>query len=234
MRHAFARELIERAVQLNRIRGGERAVDLTLRRDQPDRADAGTRVPERGPDLARERGDRCLSAGAGHGRDHLRLARKEDRRRARQHAARVVDLDERHARGKRDRRRPFGHDRCRARRQRLWQELEPVGLRPCYRHEQVARLDGAAVRADARNLERGKAGVADGIRWEEVGKLHGAPDRLPSPPHIVQGQRRFGCRVPLRAWRICPIGRRRSPGSACRRAGVRTEAGAQAAARCGR
>jgi hypothetical protein len=31
MRHAFARELIERAVQRNRIRGGERAVDLALR-----------------------------------------------------------------------------------------------------------------------------------------------------------------------------------------------------------
>src|SRR5439155_24878437 len=31
MRHALARELSERAVQLNRIRGGERAVDLALR-----------------------------------------------------------------------------------------------------------------------------------------------------------------------------------------------------------
>src|SRR5262249_28605002 len=57
VRHAFARELIERAVQRNRIRSGERAVDLALGRDEPNRADAGTRMTEPGPDLARERSD---------------------------------------------------------------------------------------------------------------------------------------------------------------------------------
>ena len=81
MRHAFAGELVERAVQRHRIGRGERAIDLARRRDQPDGADAGGLLAERGPDLAREGGDRCLAAGAGDRRDHLRLARKELRRR---------------------------------------------------------------------------------------------------------------------------------------------------------
>src|SRR5262249_13397952 len=47
MRHAFARELIERAVERDRVRRGERAIDFALRRHEPDRADAGGRMAER-------------------------------------------------------------------------------------------------------------------------------------------------------------------------------------------
>src|SRR5262245_64143179 len=74
MRHAFARELIERAVERDRVRRGERAVDFALRRHEPDRADAGGRVAMRGPDLARKRSHRRLAARARDGGDHLRLA----------------------------------------------------------------------------------------------------------------------------------------------------------------
>ena len=119
---------------------------------------------ERGPDLAREGGDRGLSAGAGDGRDHLRLARKELRRRQRQRAARIADPDEGDAFGQRHRRHPLRHDGRGAGRQRLADEAQPVVLGAGHRHEQVARLDGAAVRADAGDLERGEARVADGIR----------------------------------------------------------------------
>src|SRR5207245_6529073 len=56
MRHAFARELIERAVERDRVGRGERAVDFALRRYEPDRADARGRMAMRGPELARDRG----------------------------------------------------------------------------------------------------------------------------------------------------------------------------------
>src|SRR5262249_33130650 len=88
-------------------------------------------------------------------------------------AARVSDLDKCDTLRKRRRRRPLGHDGRSARRQRLRDESESVGLRPRHRYEQVARFDHATVGADACDLERGKARGADGIGGEKVGKLHG-------------------------------------------------------------
>ena len=62
---------VERAVQLDRIGRGQRAVDLARRRHQADGADAGGLLAERRPDLAGEGGDRGLAAGAGDRRDRL-------------------------------------------------------------------------------------------------------------------------------------------------------------------
>ena len=56
--------------------------------------------------------------------------------------------------------------------ERLGHEAQAVVLGARHRHEQVARLDGAAVRADAVELERRKARVADGIHGEQVLELH--------------------------------------------------------------
>src|SRR5262249_36778260 len=61
MSNAVAREPIERAVQLNRIGRSERAVVLAARRYDADGADARGLAAERGPDLAREHGDRRLA-----------------------------------------------------------------------------------------------------------------------------------------------------------------------------
>src|SRR5262245_58402972 len=94
VRHAFAGELIEAAVQCNRVWRCERAVDLMLGRDEPYRADAGRRMAERDPDLTGERRNRRLSARASNRRDHLRLTREQCRRSQRQSPARVLDLDE--------------------------------------------------------------------------------------------------------------------------------------------
>ena len=46
MRHALAGELVERAMQRDRIGRGQRAVDLALRRDQADGADARRRLAD--------------------------------------------------------------------------------------------------------------------------------------------------------------------------------------------
>ena len=97
MRHAIAGDLVELPVQRDRIRRRQRAVDRALRRNQPDGADAGGDMAEPFPDLARERCDRRLAAGAGHGRNRRGLARIETRRRERQRAARIGRHDKGHA-----------------------------------------------------------------------------------------------------------------------------------------
>ncbi len=77
MGDALAGQLIEHAVQFDRIGRGERAVFFSPRRDDADGADAGGGKPERGPDLPREGGDRGLAAGAGDRRDGAGLAREK-------------------------------------------------------------------------------------------------------------------------------------------------------------
>ena len=103
------RDLVELPVQRDRIRRRQRAVDRALRRNQADGADAGGGMAEPFPDLARERGDRGLAAGAGHRRDRRGLPRIKSRRRQRQRAARIWRDDEGHAAG------PAAHDRRRPR-----------------------------------------------------------------------------------------------------------------------
>ena len=54
--------------------------------------------------------------------------------------------------------------------------LQAVVLGARHRHEQVARLDRAAVGADAVELERREARVADGVHGEQVLELHEASE----------------------------------------------------------
>jgi hypothetical protein len=157
--HALTGELVERAVQLDRIWRGQGAVDLARGRHQADGADARRLLAGRGPDLACEGGDRGLAAGAGNRRDRVRLAGKEFGRSVRQRAPRIADLDEGDTGRQRRRRHPLGHDGDRAARHRKRNEAQPVILRARHRHEQVARFDGSAVRSDPAHVERGKAHI---------------------------------------------------------------------------
>ncbi len=172
MGHALLGQRIELLMQRDRVGRGQGSVDLTLARDQPDGADARRLVTERSPDLAREGGDRGLPAGSGDGSNNLRLVGEEFGRGERERMTGVVDLHEGNMGGKRCLRHPLRHDGRRARGERLCHEPQAVVLGTRDRHEQVARLDGAAVRADAVELEPRKARVADGIHGEQVLELH--------------------------------------------------------------
>ena len=109
MRDAVAGDFVELPVKRDRIRRRQRAVDGALRRYQPDGADAGGSMSQPLPDLARERCDRGLAAGAGDGGDRRGLLRIKSRRRQRQRATRIGCDDKRYravARTARGRRRP--------------------------------------------------------------------------------------------------------------------------------
>ena len=111
MRDALAGELVERAMQRDRIRRGQRAVDAALSATTtPMVPMLAAAMAERCPDLAREGGDRGLAAGAGDGGDRRRLARIESRRGQRQRAARIrrraTNGDARSGSAADDRRRP--------------------------------------------------------------------------------------------------------------------------------
>src|SRR5262249_5041857 len=102
--------------------------------------------------------------------------------------------------------------------ERVRDEVERLFLRPRPRHEQIARLDGAAVGVDAGEVERGEARVGDGIRGEEIDKLHGNAVSTVQP---LRGFRMVPtdtrC-LPKTEERQRPTGRLRSPESTCRRA----------------
>ena len=85
----------EQPVQRDRIRRGERAVFVAARRDDARRPDRCRRKSRLLPDLARERGDRGLAAGAGDGHHRLGLATEEARGAQRQCQARVFHLEAR-------------------------------------------------------------------------------------------------------------------------------------------
>src|SRR6478736_9413919 len=97
MGDAVISDFVELSMQRDRIRRRQRAIDGALRRHQPDSADAGRSVAEPLPDLARERGNRGLAAGAGDGGDRLGLSRIESRSGERQRAPRIWRDDKRHA-----------------------------------------------------------------------------------------------------------------------------------------
>ena len=171
MGDALAGQLRQRAVQVDRIGRGQRAVDLALPRHHADGADAGGLVAERSPDLPGEGRDRGLAAGAGHRGDHLRLARINSRGQKRQRPPGVLDFDEHRARRQRGRA-ALAHDRRGAGRGRLRRVGQTVGLGPRHRHEHIAALDLAAVRGDARGFDRAGARIERGQSGEEFGKLH--------------------------------------------------------------
>ncbi len=170
MRHAFAGDLVQRLVQRNRIRGRQRAVDRSLRRDEADGADACRRKPLPHPDLPGERCDRRLAAGAGDRSDSLRLARIEARRGQRQRATRIRRLDERNFAGN------GGHlltdDGGGAGGDRLVDELRTIRFGTGEREKQIAALHLAAVGGQSRNDDLIRTGNGRGIVAQEIAKLH--------------------------------------------------------------
>jgi hypothetical protein len=192
MGHAVPGQLGERAMQRDRVRRGQRAIDLAPRRDESDGADAGSGLSRALPDLAREGGDRGLAARSGDRGNGLGLAAEDARRSDRQRPARIADANEGRSLRQRQGRHLLRHDRNRAGLDRLLDEAQPVRLRARDRHEQVAGLDLAAVGGDAAHVERVVARIGDGIDGEELCELHGneAVDTghtLPVMPGLVPG-----------------------------------------------
>ncbi len=174
MSDAFARQFRQRAVQVDRIGRGQRAIDFALAGHDADGADAGGLVSERRPYLPGEGRDRGLAAGAGHRCDHLRLAWINFRSQERERPPGILDLHEHRARRQR-RRIALADDGRGTSRSRLRGKGKTVGLGPRHRHEHVAALDLAAVRGDARHLDCAGARIERGQSGEEFGKLHSQP-----------------------------------------------------------
>ena len=172
MRDVVAGELVERAMQFDRIGRGQRAVDLASGRNEPDGADAGRRLASRFPDLARERRDRGLAAGTGNGRDGVGLVLEQARGGNGERAARIADAHEGDAVGQRHRRHLLRHDRDRAGIDGVLHEFETVVLGAGHGDEQAFRLHLAAVGGDGAHVEIGEPRVAEGIDGEELGEFH--------------------------------------------------------------
>ena len=179
MRDAVARDLVELAMQRDRIGRGQRAVDGALRRDEADGADARGVMAKALPDLPREGSHGRLAAGAGDGGDGLRLKRKESCRGQRQRAARIG----RHHEGNVGAVRPMlACNRDRARRDGRFDEARAVGLAAGKRKEQIARLHDAAVDGKPPHLDRLGVRIDRGISAEEIAKSHAVPFRPAAGP----------------------------------------------------
>ena len=89
MGDAVLRDLIELAMQRDRIGRRQRSINGSVGRYQSDRADAGGGMTETQPDLPRKCRNGGLAAGAGDGRDGAGLPRIELRRGERQRTARI-------------------------------------------------------------------------------------------------------------------------------------------------
>ena len=109
-------------------------------------------MPEAGPDLAGEAGDRGLAVGAGH-RDHARgLALEPPRREQREAAARILVQDQRHRKRAPGERRVREH-RGGAPRHGIVDEAAPVRPAAGNRHEQGPGPDLARVGGKAGDLD---------------------------------------------------------------------------------
>ena len=152
MRDPLTGKVGQRAMQSDRVRRRQRAIDLTLRRDHADRADTRCLITESGPNLAGEGGDRGLAAGAGHSRDHGRLPAEKPRGGESERAARVIDGDK--DRPIRQRRGIlFTDNRGSAGRRSLGGERRPIGLAAGQRDEHIATPDHPTVRRDAARFD---------------------------------------------------------------------------------
>src|SRR4051794_28011877 len=175
MGDAVARDLVELAMQRDRVGRGQRAVDRALWRNQTDGADAGGRMSELLPYLAREGCDRSLAAGAGHRCNGLWLLRIKPRRGQRHRAARIGRDDDRHAAfagwclfaGDRD---------CTGSNGGI-DEARTIGLAAGDRKEQIAGLHRAAVHCEATHLDRIRLRFDRSVITEEIAKSHGLPVR---------------------------------------------------------
>ena len=148
MRDALARELVEQLVQRHRIGRGQAPRHIARGRADAERAETRRLVSGRGPDLPRERDDRCFSVGAGDGDDRFRLTRMQLRRRARQRGPRIRDAHKddirRQARGPL----AFADHRDRALARRIGREAAAVGAAAREREEDRAWYHFPAVGGD--------------------------------------------------------------------------------------
>ena len=168
MGHALPGKLAQGLVQGDRIGRGQRAIDFALRRDEPDRADAGRRNALLRPDLAREGRDRSFPARAGDSRDHLRRAGKKLRRCKRERPAHIAHPDPGYLLRQRPLGRALRHDCHSARRQRLIDEAQSIVLGAGHRDEQIPRLYPSAVGAYAGKVERGETCIAFSVDREQT------------------------------------------------------------------
>ena len=130
------------------------------RRYEAERAEARRRVAERGPDLAREMGDRGLAVGAGDGGDRARLAPVEPGGEEGEAALRIGVGDDRDAaasvRIEREGGGIIGQDRHRALRDRFAGKGAPVTQRAAQRGKQKTRLHLARIGGKADDLRIGE------------------------------------------------------------------------------
>ena len=158
MGDAFAGQLIERAVQFDRVGRRQRAVFFALRRYHADGADARGHKSERGPDLPGKGRNRGLAAGAGDGADGRRLPWVKFRRGQRQRAARIGHRHEGDAFGQSFR--PLlGGNRHRASGCRGAGEMRAVGLGAGDGDKQKARFHLAAVGGNSGDIDAGCARI---------------------------------------------------------------------------
>ena len=233
MGDAVSCDLVELAMQRDRIGRRQRAIDGALWRHQSDGADAGGGVSQPLPDLAREGGNRGFSTGAGHRRNDRRLAREKFRGGERQRTARIGRDNERHATTVL--RRMVARDGNGARGNRGIDEARAVGPGAGQREEQIARLDRAAVDREALHHDCLRLRIDRGVIAEEVAKSHDLPawsmirksgDRFSEKIMLKQIQRRDStpCLTPY--WVVLDAARiRRSDGGRSNR-GSRPKSGA--------
>ena len=144
----LARELVERAVQQDRVGRRERAIGGGTGPDHAERAQARGLSPERREDLAGEIHDRCLAGRAGHRHEGFGLIWVEPRGRGRQGGPRIRYED----RGCTDGfgRRPFRDDRHGARLDGASHIGETIRVRSGNREERDPQASPSGCRAPAR------------------------------------------------------------------------------------
>ncbi len=197
VRHALAGEAVERLVQGDRIRRGQRAVVGTRRRDHADGAEARRLVAAGREELAREFGDGALAARARDGDDRAGLAGKDPRCGQRQRPAGVDDGAEDHLPRKVLGPASLRHHGGGAARQRIRDIAPAVLARARERDEDVARLHLARIEGNAAHahgcMERSGEGIGQDVaQCKTVGACsvrHWMPQ---APACAMAGNGRYG------------------------------------------
>ena len=150
---ALASQPVEDPVKLDRIGRGQAAIVGTVGRDDADGADRGGLPAGDLEDLADKGGDRGLAAGAGDGDQVFRLQGIEAGGEMRQRDARIGGAQHRHAEIVGKDRVGTADDGRSAPLHRIRREAGSIRRHALQRREQNARLDSAAVRRKAGNLD---------------------------------------------------------------------------------
>ncbi len=153
MSHAFACQLIKRAMQRYRIWGRQRTVNRSLRRHKTNGANTCSGMTKMLPDLPGECGDGCLAASAGDNGDIRGLARIKPRSRKRQQPARMRRCNKHRAIIVL--RRVSGNDSNRTCGNRLVDKARTIGLCTGKREEHIACFHMATVHSKTANRNLG-------------------------------------------------------------------------------